>query len=123
RLTHPLRRKGERGENRWERITWDDALDEIAERFSRVKNESGSEYVAMAQGTGRPYMNLSPRFANAFGTPNYVGVGHLCYLPRWFAGSGGKELCPGLHPTLPPAGNHALGAPVGWLKIISIIPV
>ncbi|MBW1828754.1 MAG: molybdopterin-dependent oxidoreductase [Deltaproteobacteria bacterium] len=85
RLTHPLRRKGQRGENRWERITWDEALDEIVERFSKIKNESGSEYVAMAQGTGRPYMNLSPRFANAFGTPNYVGVGHICYIPRWFA--------------------------------------
>ena len=85
RLTTPLRRKGKRGEGLWEPITWDDALDEITERFSRIKNESGSEYVALAHGTGRPYMNLAARFAHAFGTPNIVNVGHICYLPRWFA--------------------------------------
>ena len=31
RLKYPLRRAGKRGENRWERITWDEAYDEIVE--------------------------------------------------------------------------------------------
>ena len=82
RLTHPIRRAGNRGDGKWERITWDEALDEIAERFSKIKNESGSEYVAMSQGTGRPYSEFTMRFANAFGTPNFVAVGHVCYMPR-----------------------------------------
>ena len=86
RVTYPLRRKGERGENQWERISWDDALDEIAERLRVIREESGSEYFGMSQGTGRPYMNLTQRFANAFGTPNYTGVGHICYAPRIIAG-------------------------------------
>ncbi|MCJ7652993.1 MAG: molybdopterin-dependent oxidoreductase, partial [Actinobacteria bacterium] len=30
RVTHPLRRRGKRGENRWERVSWDEALDEMA---------------------------------------------------------------------------------------------
>ncbi|MFC1863856.1 molybdopterin-dependent oxidoreductase [Thermodesulfobacteriota bacterium] len=85
RLKYPLRRAGDRGKNRWKRISWDEALDEIAERFDKIKNESGAEYVALSQGTGRPYMNLSLRFANAFGTPNLVAVAHICYAPRQIA--------------------------------------
>ncbi len=82
RITHPLRRTGKRGENKWQRVSWDEALDEMAERLSVIKKESGSEYFAMMQGTGRPYTGFTTRFANAFGTPNFVGGSHICYLPR-----------------------------------------
>ena len=47
--------------------------------------KSGPEYFALAQGTGRPYIEFTMRFANAFGTPNFVNPGHLCYLPRVIA--------------------------------------
>ena len=82
RVLYPLRRAGKRGENRWERISWDEALGELAGRLAAIKEESGSEYVGLVQGTGRPYENLFNRFANAFGTPNYAAPAHLCYLPR-----------------------------------------
>ncbi|NPV60443.1 MAG: molybdopterin-dependent oxidoreductase [Actinobacteria bacterium] len=82
RVLYPLRRAGRRGENRWERISWDEALDELAARLAAVRDESGPEYVGLVQGTGRPYENLFNRFANAFGTPNYTAPAHLCYLPR-----------------------------------------
>ncbi len=36
RLTHPLRRVGRKGEGRFERITWDQALDEIAGRLGDI---------------------------------------------------------------------------------------
>ena len=85
RVVYPLRRRGERGDNRWERISWDEALDEMAGRLSAIKEEYGSEYFGMMQGTGRPYMHMTTRFASAFGTPNFTGVAHLCYLPRWAA--------------------------------------
>ena len=85
RLTHPLRRVGRRGQNQWQRVSWESALDEIAERFGKIRIESGSEYVALMQGTGRPYTEFALRFANAFGTPNFVAVGHICYAPRWLA--------------------------------------
>jgi anaerobic selenocysteine-containing dehydrogenase len=82
RLTHPLRRWGNRGENKWKRISWDEAFDEIARRFTTIKAESGSEYVAIGQGTGRPLIEFTMRFANAFGTPNFVAPSHVCYAPR-----------------------------------------
>jgi anaerobic selenocysteine-containing dehydrogenase len=85
RLKFPLRRSGARGLNGWERISWDAALSEMADRFDRIRRESGSEYLAVAQGTGRPYTEFTHRFANAFGTPNFVNPGHLCYVPRVIA--------------------------------------
>ncbi len=85
RLKYPLRRTGARGENKWERISWDAAITQMAGRFERIRKESGSEYLAIAQGTGRPYTEFTFRFANAFGTPNFVNPGHLCYLPRVIA--------------------------------------
>jgi anaerobic selenocysteine-containing dehydrogenase len=36
RLTHPLRRVGKKGEGRFERITWDQALDEIAAKLGDI---------------------------------------------------------------------------------------
>ena len=35
-LKYPLKRKGTRGENKWERISWDQALDEIAEKLGKM---------------------------------------------------------------------------------------
>lgn len=85
RLTYPLIRTGNRGDNRWQRISWDRALEEIASRFSGIKEESGAEFVAIGQGTGRPHTEWTMRFANAFGTPNFIGPAHICYLPRVIA--------------------------------------
>jgi anaerobic selenocysteine-containing dehydrogenase len=85
RLTHPLKRVGQRGENKWARVSWDEAIAEMVERFDAIRKESGSEYLAVAQGTGRPYTEFTMRFANAYGTPNFVNPGHLCYLPRVIA--------------------------------------
>jgi anaerobic selenocysteine-containing dehydrogenase len=85
RLQYPLKRAGAKGENRWTRIEWDEALDTVAQRLLEYKRNHGPESVALALGTGRPYMFFSLRFANAFGTPNVVSYSHACYLPRVMA--------------------------------------
>ena len=41
RLLHPLRRVGQRGEGRWERISWDEALNFAADRYAAVRQKSG----------------------------------------------------------------------------------
>jgi anaerobic selenocysteine-containing dehydrogenase len=45
RLLHPLRRKGAKGSGAFEQIFWDDALDLVAEQFTRAAQAQGSEAV------------------------------------------------------------------------------
>jgi len=82
RLKFPLKRIGERGQNKWERITWDEALDTIAKQLIEVKHRFGVESIVGTQGTGRPYTTLFSRFLNCLGTPNKTGGAHICYVPR-----------------------------------------
>lgn len=83
RLTHPLRRKGERGSGEWEKISWDDALAEIAVKMKNIREESGPESIALGQGTGRHHYMHVVRFANALGTPNWYEPGLAqCFIPR-----------------------------------------
>jgi anaerobic selenocysteine-containing dehydrogenase len=85
RLRYPLKRIGERGENKWERISWDEALGTVSEKLMQYKKEFGPESVAFTLGTGRPYHVFALRFANSFGTPNMISYAHACYLPRVIA--------------------------------------
>ena len=42
RLLHPMRRKGARGAGQWERVSWDEALDEVAGQMRRVRDTYGA---------------------------------------------------------------------------------
>jgi len=87
RVTVPMVRIGPRGQGQWQAIDWDQALDLMVERLDTVRHESGPEYFALCQGTGRPYTEFTGRFAHAFGSPNYVSPGHNCFLPRLISSS------------------------------------
>ena len=52
RLLWPMKRVGERGEGRFERISWDEALDTIAREWTRIRDTygPGSRYVNYATG-------------------------------------------------------------------------
>jgi anaerobic selenocysteine-containing dehydrogenase len=45
RLLHPQKRAGAKGEGKFQRISWDEALDTIAERLRKVSNEYGPEAI------------------------------------------------------------------------------
>src|SRR5438105_3639435 len=45
RLLHPMRRTGPKGSGQFARISWDEALDEIAARFDQAEREFGAESV------------------------------------------------------------------------------
>ena len=79
RLNYPLKRVGVRGENQWERITWEQALDEIAAKLGEIRASDGPEAVATLGGTHKgPGDWSSWRFACDFGTPNFVSQGRNC---------------------------------------------
>ncbi len=74
-LMHPLKRQGGRGENRWERISWEQALDEIAAKLQSIKAEHGAESLATIEGTYRSdFYAIRARFLNLFGNPANVGA-------------------------------------------------
>jgi anaerobic selenocysteine-containing dehydrogenase len=52
RLLHPLRRSGSKGAGHFVRISWDEALDEIAGRLTAIVRESGAEAIWPYTGTG-----------------------------------------------------------------------
>lgn len=83
RLKIPLKRVRERGEGKWQEISWDEALSIIASEVTKARDNYGAESVALihgaAKGLGEPYLT---RFANVFGTPNVASMGHVCFLPR-----------------------------------------
>jgi len=81
RLKYPMKRAGERGENKWKRISWDEALETTAKELLKVKKKYGPQALALI-GHGsweKPYHRL----AHAFGTPNTTSpVFGLCCGPR-----------------------------------------
>ncbi|MDZ7696934.1 MAG: molybdopterin-dependent oxidoreductase [Deltaproteobacteria bacterium] len=82
RLTYPVKRIGPKGSGKWERISWDEALDTIAERIHTYKGAFGPESIVMGYGTGRENEAAIYRFANLLGSPNVLTAGHFCYGPR-----------------------------------------
>ncbi len=82
RLRTPLRRVRGKG-GRWQKITWDDALADIAGRMEAIRTKLGPEAIALGQGTGRHHYMHVVRFANALGTPNWYEPGLAqCFIPR-----------------------------------------
>ncbi len=78
RVLYPMKRN----DKGWKRISWDVALDTIAERFKEVIEAHGPESIVIGQGTGRDYESFLYRFANLLGTPNVLTAGHQCYVSR-----------------------------------------
>ncbi len=52
RLKYPMKRVGERGEGKFERISWDEALEILASRLKRVKEKYGNSAILVPYGTG-----------------------------------------------------------------------
>lgn len=81
RLNHPLKRIGERGSGRWQRLTWDQALDEVAEGLASLRENHGAETLAFTHGTKRTLHWDQRRFYNLFGSPNTCGANNICMCP------------------------------------------
>lgn len=86
RLNYPLKRAGEKGEGKWQRITWDEALDTISGKLREIKEQDGPESIVLATGAGLYYnMGLLGIMGQRLGTPNIMLDGHLCFMPAGFA--------------------------------------
>jgi len=84
RLTRPLLRKGDS----FVPVTWNDALDLVAEKLTGLNAGFGPEALAVYLGNSvglRDAKRLAMRFCDAFGTPNYSSVDALCHWSRTMA--------------------------------------
>ena len=84
RVLYPMKRVGERGAGKWERISWDQAVDEITDKFLEHATQSGPASITFAMGTQmilkRATFTALFRFANTTGIvipETFAGVGDL----------------------------------------------
>jgi DMSO reductase family type II enzyme molybdopterin subunit len=94
RVLYPMKRVGRRGEGRWERVSWDEATTDIADRIIDVSVKYGPESISLGSGTQLSVKLASAaalfRFANICGltVPEfYSGVGDLPTGPYMTLGS------------------------------------
>ncbi|MCI8305578.1 MAG: molybdopterin-dependent oxidoreductase, partial [Enterorhabdus sp.] len=85
RILHPLRRAGERGENKWEVISWDEAITEAATHIKEAIDQYGNYAFFASVGGGGSYSFMEAMtLPMAFGSPTVFEPGCAqCYLPRW----------------------------------------
>ncbi|MFC1868818.1 molybdopterin-dependent oxidoreductase [Thermodesulfobacteriota bacterium] len=84
RIKYPMKRIGEKGEGKWQRISWDEALDTIASKMGEAKEKYGPESVAFNFCDG-PRGNMGPgwAFQTALGSPMLCGTdAHYCLRPQ-----------------------------------------
>ncbi|MEJ2588255.1 MAG: molybdopterin-dependent oxidoreductase [Deltaproteobacteria bacterium] len=87
RLRHPLKRTGGRGEGKWQRISWEDALDETADRLLKIKETYGARAVGFGVGMPKGLEHfVLIRLANIFGSPNVIASQDVCHAPREITG-------------------------------------
>lgn len=84
RIKYPMKRKGERGSNDWERISWEQAIDEIADiMWEHYQKEGPKCLVTSTGGGGNPQFFSPARFLSVWGGGNFFEPGCAqCYLPR-----------------------------------------
>ena len=82
RLKYPMKRVKEG----WERISWDQALSEIANKLLKLKKEFGPTVLGVFSGSigveNLEMVGLTQRFKAAFGSPNFFSVESICYRMR-----------------------------------------
>jgi anaerobic selenocysteine-containing dehydrogenase len=79
RLLHPMRRVGPRGSGQWEQISWDTALDEIAERLASVRAEHGPlSLVGAVSGAAFSRGPIVALLLRSLGSPNWMINQDLC---------------------------------------------
>ena len=85
RLKYPLRRIGERGKGKFERISWDEALEEVASKLKEIKEKYGNPSILLIAGGGNQGMihgvvpvglmlNMFGGYTRFWGAPSYEGA-------------------------------------------------
>ena len=76
---HPMIREGKRGDGKWKKATWDEALDYIAKKLNAIIKKHGARAIALSD-RGGPFRDIHRSFLRAIGSPNYFN--HDCTCAR-----------------------------------------
>ena len=110
RLKYPMKRVGKRGEGKFERISWEEAIDTIATKLKETYNNYGPEAVFINLGsgvyslTGRPFprlLALTGGYLGAYGT--YSAAQSTAAAPYMWGANSALNLR--RHPRFRPGGN------------------
>jgi anaerobic selenocysteine-containing dehydrogenase len=88
RLKTPLIKKKMNGKTVWNEATWEQTLDIIATKLNFFKQKYGAESVSWLRGQAPDWgatWHYAIRFMDAFGSPNVIGNGSVCYWAREMA--------------------------------------
>ena len=77
RIQSPMIRIGERGEGKWRKATWDEALDYAADKLKQVIQTHGPQSVVFGERTNLS-THVSKAFMKAIGSPNHFTHDALC---------------------------------------------
>lgn len=109
RLLHPMKRTNPKGEpSKWQRISWDEALQTISEKFNGVKDKYGADKVLFMAGDPKEPRTILQRLSFTFGSPNCGTESSTCYTANeitskllygkeWYTAS--SITTPGIAPT------------------------
>lgn len=73
----PLLRDGARGEGHWRSVSWDEALDHVAQRLQSVMAAHGARGVALSD-RGGPFRDMHRALLRGLGSPNYCNHDASC---------------------------------------------
>ena len=86
RVLYPLKRAGEKGKGNWARISWDEALNVIADRFQQIREKYGREAIIGVGGS--PYYAPTASLTlmlRSLGSPNWMWNWDMCGGPKQLA--------------------------------------
>ena len=95
RILYPMKRVGKRGEGKWKRISWDDALGEVSARLKKLRDEGHPEKFMFHYGRMKSSCSklIKSVFLANYGTSTIAGHTSICESSKWTA----QELTWGKH--------------------------
>ena len=95
RILHPMRRVGKRGEGKWKRVSWDEALSELAGRLKGLRDSGEPEKFMFHYGRMKASHSklIKSLFLANYGTGTIGNHTSICEAAKW----AGQEMCFGKH--------------------------
>ncbi len=95
RILYPMKQTGEKGNGRFERISWGEAYGIIADRLLEIRESYGAQSAVFYAGYPKWYRPALLRLSNAYGSPNFCTESSTCFQAAALAwrSTFGNQIC------------------------------